>query len=88
VPLLLEYGAILNAADDIDLLPLPLHVVSYGMRLTWSPNWALDLGFVRSLNPQRSVRTSAPGVFDVLGVPLFALTYRFAVVERSNTTYP
>jgi len=88
VSLLLEYGAILNAADDFDLLPLPLHLVSYGMRLTWSRQWALDLGFARSLSPQRSVRTTPPGLFDVLGLPLFALSYRFGLGERSSTTYP
>jgi hypothetical protein len=88
VTLLIEYGALLNAADDFDLLPLPLHLVSYGARLTWSPRWALDLGFVRSLSPQRSVRTTSPGLFDVLGLPLLALTYRFAADARSSTTYP
>jgi len=88
VTVLVEYGALVNAADDFDLLPLPLHLVSYGVRLTWSPRWALDLGFMRSLGPQRAVRTTAPGLFDVVGLPLFALTYRFAVDTRSSTTYP
>lgn len=86
--LLLEYGAIVNAADDVDLLPLPLHVVSYGVRFTWSRSWALDVALARALNPQRAVRTTEPELFDVLGVPLIALSYRASLVARSSTTYP
>lgn len=88
VSLLLEYGAILNAADDIDLLPLPLHLVSYGVRLTWSKHWALDVALARSLNPEREVRTTEPELFDVLGLPLLALSYRAELGTRSSTTYP
>jgi hypothetical protein len=88
VSVLLEYGAIVNAADDFDLLPLPLHLVSYGVRFTWSRHWALDLGLARSLNPQREVRTTPPELFDILGLPLFALTYRTGLTARSSTTYP
>jgi hypothetical protein len=86
--LLLEYGAIVNAADDFDLLPLPLHLVSYGVRFTWSRSWALDVALARSLNPQRQVRTTEPALFDLLGLPLIALSYRVALVTRSSTTYP
>lgn len=88
VSVLLEYGAIVNAADDFDLLPLPLHLVSYGVRFTWSRHWALDVGLARSLNPQREIRTTPPELFDILGLPLLALTYRAGLTERSSTTYP
>jgi hypothetical protein len=86
--LLLEYGAIVNAAEDFDLLPLPLHLVSYGVRFTWSRSWALDVALARSLNPQREVRTTEPELFDVLGLPLIALSYRATLFTRSSTTYP
>lgn len=85
---LLEYSALVNAADDIDLLPLPLHLVSYGVRFAWSRHWAFDVGLARSLNPQRAIRTTPPEVFDILGLPLLALTYRTGLSARSSTTYP
>jgi hypothetical protein len=88
VSVLLEYGAIVNAADDFELLPLPLHVVSYGVRFTWSRHWALDVGLARSLNPQRQIRTTPPELFDILGVPLLALTYRAGLTAGASTTYP
>ena len=85
---LLEYSALVNAADDIDLLPLPLHLVSYGLRFSWSRHWAVDLGLARSLSPERAIRTAPPGALDLLGLPVLALTYRAGLTARSSTTYP
>jgi hypothetical protein len=83
---LLEYSAMFNAADDLDLVALPLHQVSYGVRVSWTRSWALDVGLLRVLNPERDIVTKQPQLFDLLGVPLLAISYRFGM--RASTTYP
>jgi hypothetical protein len=82
---LLEYAALFNAADDLELLDLPLHLVSYGVRVSWTRSWALDVGLARTLNPDDDIISEQPKLFDVLGVPLLAISYRFGM--RESTMY-
>jgi hypothetical protein len=73
---LFELSALLNAAEDFGLLRLPLALAGYGLRITPAPSWAVDLGLLRSLREERELRTDAPGLFDLLGTPFLALTWR------------
>ncbi len=76
VSLLLEYSTLFNAARKLPLIDLPLYVAGYGARISAHPSWALDLAFLRALKNDRRVRLAAPTLFDLLGVPLLAFTYR------------
>lgn len=83
---LLEYAALFNTADDLELLDLPLHLLSYGVRVSWTRSWALDVGLARTLNPDDDIISEQPKLFDLLGVPLLAISYRFGM--RESTMYP
>ncbi|HMI91978.1 MAG TPA: hypothetical protein VK509_11470 [Polyangiales bacterium] len=73
--LLLEYAGVLDATE-LELIDLPVYLVSYGIRISGSPTWSLDLAFARALRSEEGLRTGRVGVFDLLGAPLAAFTYR------------
>ena len=74
--LLLEYAGLLDAAENLELIDLPVYLVSYGIRISGHASWALDLALARSLKSEDGLRTGKVGVFDLLGVPLVAFTFR------------
>jgi hypothetical protein len=76
ISLLLEYSSVLNAARDLELIDLPLYLIAYGVRISGDEDWALDVALLRPLDSEDEIATSAPDVFDVLGLPLLVFTYR------------
>jgi hypothetical protein len=74
--LLLEYAGVLDAAESVELIDLPGYLVSYGVRISGCPSWALDLAFGRPLRSERGLRTGKVNLFEFIGVPLIAFTYR------------
>ena len=74
--LLLEYAGLLDAAENLELIDLPVYLVSYGIRISGSPTWSLDLALARGLQSDEGLRTGDVGVFELLGVPLAAFTFR------------
>ncbi|MFI5308029.1 MAG: hypothetical protein ACHQ53_11780 [Polyangiales bacterium] len=76
VSLLLEYSMLVNAARDLPLISLPVYVAGYGMRVSSHPSWALDVAFLRPMKGSTRARLASPTLFDLLGVPLLAFTYR------------
>jgi hypothetical protein len=74
--LLLEYAGLLDAAENLELIDLPVYLVNYGLRISGSPTWSLDLAFGRPLSSEEGLRTGSVGVFELLGVPLAAFTFR------------
>jgi hypothetical protein len=74
--LLLEYSGVLDAAETVELIDLPIYLVSYGVRISGCPSWALDLAFGRPLRSERGLRTGKVNLFEFIGVPLIAFTYR------------
>jgi hypothetical protein len=74
--LLLEYAGVLDAAENLELIDLPVYLVSYGIRVSGSPTWSLDLAFARALRSDEGLRTGNATVFELLGVPLAAFTFR------------
>lgn len=75
--LLIETTGIFNASKDFGVIPLPLFVLGYALRINSSRHWALDLGFVRPMQSDDARRVGGPDILDVLGVPVYAFTYRF-----------
>lgn len=75
---LLEYTALINAARDIGFVDLPVYLVAYGLRIAAHSNWALDIALMRRMQSDREIRTGTTKVFDLLGVPFVAFTYRGA----------
>lgn len=75
--LLLEYAGMLNVGEDFGLIGLPVHLATWGVRLSGNPSWALDLALARPIESDDERRVGRPEFVDVLGVPLFAFTYRF-----------
>jgi hypothetical protein len=55
---------------------LPLYLIAYGVRISGDEDWALDVALLRPLDSEDEIATSAPDVFDVLGLPLLVFTYR------------
>lgn len=76
VSALLEYSVLINAARDLPLITLPIYLVGYGIRISTHPSWALDITFLRRMRSDEQIRTGGASVFDLLGVPLLAFTYR------------
>ena len=74
--LLLEYAGLFDATENLELIDLPLFLVSYGIRISGSPTWSLDLALARPLRSEDGLRTDSVGVFDLMGVPLAAFTFR------------
>ncbi|MGD8862763.1 MAG: hypothetical protein PVI30_22315 [Myxococcales bacterium] len=77
ITFLLEYDALLNATDNLPILDLPVYGLAYGVRFTGSRSWALDLTLLRRMQSESAIRSDRPGLFDLLGVPFVAFTYRF-----------
>jgi hypothetical protein len=78
VSLLLEYSGLLNASSDLEIIDLPVYLIAYGARFSGSSSWALDVALLRPLVSDDEIATAPPGLFDFLGLPLLAFTYRFA----------
>ena len=76
---LLEYSALINAARDIGFIDLPAYLVGYGLRIAARTNWALDIALLRRMQNDREIRSGALKLFDVLGTPFVAFTYRGAI---------
>jgi len=74
--MLLEYSAVLNAGRELDLIDLPVYLLAYGARMSGNRHWALDVTLLRPLRADSTLRSRAPRVFDLLGVPFLAFTYR------------
>jgi hypothetical protein len=74
---LLEYSALINAAREFEFIDLPVYLVGYGLRIAPKRSWALDLTFLRSMESDDEIRSGDAGLFDLLGVPFLAFTYRF-----------
>jgi hypothetical protein len=74
---LLEYSALINAAREFEFIDLPVYLVGYGLRIAPRPSWALDLTFLRTMESDDEIRAGDASVFDLLGVPFLAFTYRF-----------
>lgn len=74
---LLEYSALINAAREFEFVDLPVYLVGYGLRIAPKPSWALDLTLLRSMESDGEVRAGDAGLFELLGVPFLAFTYRF-----------
>jgi hypothetical protein len=73
---LLEYDMLVNASRDLEFIDLPVFAVGYGARISTAPSWALDVALLRRMQSDASVRVTPPQLFDLLGVPLLAFTYR------------
>ena len=76
---LLEYSALINAARDIGFVDLPAYLVGYGLRIAAHTSWALDIALLRRMQSDRAIRSGAVKVFDLLGTPFVAFTYRGAI---------
>ena len=76
VSVLLEYDMLVNASRDIALIDLPVFAVGYGARISAAPSWALDIAVLRRMESDASVRLAPPRLFDLLGTPFLAFTYR------------
>jgi hypothetical protein len=74
---LLEYTTLLNASREFEFIDLPLYLVGYGFRIAPKPSWALDLSFLRPMKSDDQIRVGSASLFDLLGVPFVAFTYRF-----------
>lgn len=74
---LLEYSGLFNAAREFEFVDLPVYLVGYGLRIAPAPSWALDLTLLRSMESDDEVRAGDAGLFDLLGVPFVAFTYRW-----------
>jgi hypothetical protein len=74
---LLEYSALINAAREFEFVDLPIYLVGYGLRIAPKPSWALDLTMLRAMESDDEVRAGDASLFDLLGVPFVAFTYRF-----------
>jgi len=74
--LLIEYSALVNAAREFEFVDLPLYLVGYGLRLALRPSWSLELSFLRSMESDSELRVGAPDLFEVIGVPFVAFSYR------------
>jgi hypothetical protein len=77
VSFLLEYDTLLNATDNLPIVDLPVYGLGYGVRFTGRRSWALDLTMLRLMQSDSAIRSDAPRIFDLLGVPFIAFTYRF-----------
>jgi hypothetical protein len=76
VSVLLEYDMLVNASRDLDLIDLPVFAVGYGARISAAPSWSLDLALIRRMQSDHTVRLQPPSLFDLLGVPFIAFTFR------------
>jgi hypothetical protein len=76
VSVLLEYDMLVNASRDLDLIDLPVFAVGYGARISAAPSWALDLALLRRMQSDETVRLQPPKLFDLIGGPFIAFTYR------------
>ena len=76
VSVLLEYDMLVNASRDLDLIDLPVFALGYGARISAAPSWALDLALLRRMQSDDSVRLQPPKLFDLLGAPFLAFTFR------------
>ncbi len=74
--LLIEYSALVNAAREFEFIDLPLYLVGYGLRLSVRPSWSLELSFLRSVQSDSEIRIGPADLFEVVGVPFLAFTYR------------
>ena len=74
---LLEYSGLFNAAGDIAIVSFPQFLVSYGVRLSGSPHWSLDLALMRRMETLKRSDLPEQELFALLGLPLVAFTYRF-----------
>lgn len=74
--LLVEYAGVLDATENLELIDLPVYVMSYGVRISGSVTWSLDLALGRPIRPDDGLRTGKPELFAFLGVPLIAFTFR------------
>lgn len=79
VSLLLEYSGLMNAARDLELVDLPVHVLAYGVRFSGNQHWSLDATLLRPLASDDEIRVASPSLFDFFGLPLLAFTYRFGM---------
>jgi hypothetical protein len=77
VSALIEYSALVNAAREFEFVDLPLYLVNYGLRITPRPSWALELTLLRDLDSDDEIQPGGVALFDLIGVPLLAITYRF-----------
>jgi hypothetical protein len=77
VDVLLECSGVTDAGAGIDLIDLPLYLVAYGARITGNRHWALDVTLLRPMQADAELRTGTPELFELLGVPFLAFTYRF-----------
>jgi hypothetical protein len=77
VSALIEYSALVNAAREFEFVDLPVYLVGYGLRIAPRASWTLDISLLRDLASDDEIATGGVTLFDLLGVPLLALTYRF-----------
>jgi hypothetical protein len=77
VDFLLEYSALLNAGPELQLIDLPIYLVAYGARFNFGRHWALDATLLRPMQEDDGLRGGDVELFQFLGVPFLALTYRF-----------
>lgn len=75
--LLLEYTSLMNATEDLFFIDFPIFLVSYGVRVRANPNWALDVAMVQSLSSSPPSIGRDRAIFEVLGFPFVAYTYRW-----------
>jgi hypothetical protein len=74
---LIEYSALVNAAREFEFVNLPVYLVGYGLRIAPRPSWTLEVTLLRDLASDEEIATGGVELFDLLGVPLLAFTYRF-----------
>ena len=77
VELLLEYSAVLNAGPELQLIDLPIYLVGYGVRFDFGSQWALDVTLLRPMQEDSGLRSGDLELFQFLGVPFLAVTFRF-----------
>lgn len=77
VDVLLEYSAMLNAGPELELIDLPIYLVAYGARFNFGSQWALDVTLLRPMQEDDGLRGADVELFQFLGVPFLAATFRF-----------
>lgn len=76
VTLLLDYASVHNASRNLFFLDFPFFFVSYGVRVSAGPSWALDLALIRALDSSTPTVAKQRPLLDAIGIPFFAFTYR------------
>lgn len=76
IDVLLEYSALFNAGPELELIELPVYLAGYGARFNFGSQWALDVTLLRPMQEDPGLRNGDVELFQFLGLPFVALTFR------------